>query len=62
MQEILRIDEKYKLNFRKHVATLIRILKGLLAGYSSEFDVSGISDPFLQIDILKFFRMMAEKD
>ncbi len=38
----------------------MRVLKGLVSTYSAEFDVSGISDPFLQIQILKIFRLMAE--
>lgn len=27
---------------------------------SAEFDVNGVNDPFLQIGILEFFRMMAK--
>jgi AP-1 complex subunit gamma-1 len=39
---------------------MIRVLKGLVSTYSAEFDIQGISDPFLQIQILKFFSHMAK--
>jgi AP-1 complex subunit gamma-1 len=40
---------------------MARILKSLVSTYSAEYDVSGINDPFLQIEILRFFRVMCEK-
>lgn len=30
-----------------------------MSGYSAEYDVAGVSDPFLQIEILNFFRTIA---
>ena len=37
------------------VPQLVRVLKNLImAGYSPEHDVSGVSDPFLQVDIACF--------
>ncbi|KAF7491975.1 AP-1 complex subunit gamma-1 [Sarcoptes scabiei] len=49
--------------FKKMVHSLVRILKNLImSGYSPEHDVSGVSDPFLQIKILRLLRILGHND
>lgn len=42
---------------------LVRILKNLImSGYSPDHDVSGISDPFLQVRIIRLLRVLGKND
>lgn len=49
--------------FVQHVTTLVRVLKNLvISGYAPEYDVNGITDPFLQIRLLRLLRMLGKGD
>jgi AP-1 complex subunit gamma-1 len=49
--------------FRPFVPVLVRTLKGLASsGYAPEHDVTGITDPFLQVKLLRLLRVLALGD
>lgn len=56
-------DEGVIEKFREFVPQLVRTLKGLASsGYAPEHDVTGITDPFLQVRILQLLRVLGRGD
>ena len=49
--------------FKPITPSLVKVLKGLSSsGYAPEHDVTGISDPFLQVKILRLLRVLGRGD
>jgi len=63
MLEICRVNPDQVRDFRQFTQLLTRALKNLLlSGYSPEHDISGITDPFLQVALLRMLRLLGHKD
>lgn len=61
--EICRQDDEALTVYRRAVPLLVQHLKSLVTtGYSPEHDVSGITDPFLQVKILRLLRILGKEN
>ena len=63
IQEMCELSTETVPHFRRLVPTLVRVLKNLImAASSSEHDVSGTTDPFLQCKIIRLLRKLCKGD
>lgn len=58
---LLEMHPEYIEDFRRHIPTLVRSLRNMVtSGYANavEYDIAGITDPFLQAKILRLLRLL----
>jgi len=61
---LLDLNPDYVRDFRKYIHTLVRALRNMVtSGYANaaEYDIGGITDPFLQAKILRLLRIFGTK-
>lgn len=59
--EVLHELPSTKAEYSKLVPALVRLLRNFLSmGYSPEHDVSGITDPFMQVKLLRLLRLLGK--
>ena len=60
---MLKKNPSYIPKFRKLIPSLNKKLKNVIsAGFKSEYNVGGVPDPFLQVEMLKLLCMLARND
>eukprot|EP00903_Cladosiphon_okamuranus_P018668 g17182.t1 len=58
---ILEIDKAHAEALVKVIPSLVRLMKNLLStGFSSEYDIAGVTDPFLQVQVLRLLRLLGQ--
>ncbi|XP_055327270.1 AP-1 complex subunit gamma-1-like [Paramacrobiotus metropolitanus] len=63
MKEMCELNHDALVGFKKLVPNLVRVFKNLImSGYSPDHDVTGISDPFLQVKILCLLKVLGRSD
>ena len=63
LHDIFVTDPSYIPQFKDRVPFLVKQLKNLtITGYTNEYEVSGVRDPFLQVKILQCLKILGEKD
>lgn len=59
---IIDLEEEFKQYFKTQAKALMKLLKELSITYSTEYDVDGVNDPFLQTTILAFLHKMSDDE
>ena len=62
---LLDVNPSYIKEFRRYIPTLVRALRNMVtSGYTNaaEYDIAGITDPFVQAKILRLLRFFGERN
>lgn len=63
VEEIIKIEPERVAELRKYHKVFIKVLRNLLhSGYTPEYDINGIKDPFLQVRIIRVLGFLGEGD
>ena len=66
VEQVFKAEPKSIKKYKKYLSQMIKLLKNLIStSYAPEFDVNGITDPFLQVrilEILGFFGRASSKE
>ena len=61
--EVIAIAPQTKIEFKTIVPGLVRLLRNFMSmGYSPEHDVSGVTDPFMQVEIIRLLGLLGAGD
>lgn len=63
LTSLLESNPSYVPEFRRHISPLVRALRNMVtSGYTNaaEYDIAGITDPFLQAKILRLLRILGQ--
>lgn len=64
LTSLLELNPSYVPDFRRHIPSLVRALRNMVtSGYTNaaEYDIAGITDPFLQAKILRLLRILGTR-
>jgi len=63
MIDVIDLLPDMKVEYSKLVPSLVRLLRNFISmGFSPEHDVSGITDPFMQVKILRILRILGKNN
>ena len=61
--EVISVEPETKNDFKTIVPGLVRLLRNFMSiGHSPEYDVHGITDPFMQVEIIKLLGILGAND
>lgn len=58
LENAIALDEKVAEDLVSHMPRFAHIYKQVVSDYNSEYEISGVQDPFLQVAILRLLRVI----